>query len=96
MAEKDLQKDCNKTLSDLGIKYFHREKGRTHRSTNHSKGLPDLMIFFKSGLVFVELKTLKGVLSDDQKQWMSDLPKNYPYYVCRDLDDFHNIVKKYK
>jgi hypothetical protein len=62
-------------------------------------GMPDLIICIASGAyhgLFIEMKTSKGVLSDNQKtthQLLKDA--GYQVKVCRSLDEFIQAVHNY-
>lgn len=94
MTEAELQREINKELKDRGIKFLHLEKGRGKNKT-HRAGFPDLMIFpSDSEVFFVELKTKKGVLSNDQIEFQSwCVLHNYFYSVIRSIETW-NVYKK--
>lgn len=63
------------------------------------KGFPDLFIpracLSYHGL-FIEMKTDKGKLSDDQIKWLKDLTKaGYLCRVCRSVEAAVEIINKY-
>lgn len=41
-----------------------------------SKGFPDLQLWYKKEELFLELKTLTGTLSKEQRDWIARLTKN--------------------
>ena len=60
-------------------------------------GIPDMQIILENGrVVWVEVKTEKGVLSAVQKLVMQDIEDlGHHYLVVRSLEDFKNQIKKY-
>lgn len=68
------------------------------KNTGLTKGIPDLFLAegnFYNGL-FIEMKTPKGVLSDDQKEIKTKLmDADYKVVVCRSLEDFKKEIKNY-
>jgi hypothetical protein len=94
MTESNLQRQCNEYLDKAGILYYHREKGRSHKQTAHSKGLPDLMIWYNGRCVFVELKTAEGVWSNEQQEWCNKANRaGISYVVVRTFDAFIHALK---
>ena len=55
MSESKLQTMANKWLTSNNYLWYHREKGRGHKQTAHSKGFPDLMICRDNKVLFIEL-----------------------------------------
>ena len=70
MKEHQLQSECNKYLRDNDIPFIHLEKGKYHKSRHHRKGIPDLIIFKKKVLILMELKSEKGILKTEQKEFL--------------------------
>ena len=91
----------NKKLSKL--RYFHipnqgmrSVKYNTLLSRMGMKpGCPDLILEFKGGhIVYIELKTKKGVLSTSQKLWkLTSKNLETPYYVIK-YSNFLSVQKK--
>lgn len=74
-------------------------EGARFKAMGTLAGFPDLFIpypnKFFNGL-FIELKSDKGVLSDNQKEVLSYLSgQNYICYVCRNIDNFIEVVNNY-
>jgi len=69
------------------------------KKMGYSAGTPDVMIFRPSGDyhgLFIELKTERGKLSPEQKEWSSRLnAMNYKSVVCRSVADAIMEVLKY-
>lgn len=62
-------------------------------------GVSDL-ILLKSNRYYhallIEMKTPKGVLSDNQKWWSGKIATDgYKYVVCRSLEDFSREIERY-
>ena len=95
MAEKELQRLCEAELSRRGIVYLHlsfraREK----------KGWPDLAFVLptvqsKPGIPWaVEVKTIVGRLSKEQKAMLRDMALNgWQVRVIRSFEDFRDILE---
>lgn len=62
-------------------------------------GVADLLLLVprkdKHGLC-IEMKTDKGVQSENQKLWQKDIEaQQYEYFVCRSFDEFEKIINNY-
>lgn len=66
--ERDLQAAVCKLARHLGCLVYH-----THDSRRSEPGFPDLVIVGRKGLMFRELKTRAGVLSEPQRVWLGKL-----------------------
>ena len=56
------------------------------------KGLPDLMVLLDTGVVFLELKSEKGKLSKEQKEFQSKCKeRGIEYYEIRSLDQVREL-----
>lgn len=79
-----------------------QQRARTGKRMNdmgYCKGIPDLFIAQPvnnyHGL-FIELKTDKGKVSNEQKEMLIKLSElDYLVMICRSLDDFIKVVNKY-
>ena len=96
--EKELQRECNAYLRALKdrqeiLDFFHLKEARGNKI-----GLPDLLIFFEnSKILFIELKTAKGKLTKEQKEFEKRCKQfSSDFYVCRDMKTVIEIVKKLK
>lgn len=57
-------------------------------------GLPDIIAFIRNEVVFLEIKTEKGKLSDGQKAFQAQCEKNrIEYHVIRCLEDAMRLVE---
>jgi len=102
--EEKLQNRCEGLLETYKIKYLHlttainrRIAGERHSfSVEGNKGYPDLMILLPGRIVlFVELKSKAGKLTNEQKMVMEELQGlGFQYHVCRDFDVFREIIEK--
>ena len=72
----------------------HNEAGYRNKSiTGVLKGVSDLVVVLHQKVVFVELKTEKGVQSKFQKLFERRINKTgHEYYICRSLDEFKEII----
>lgn len=61
-------------------------------------GVTDLVVMLEGGVtLFVELKTKTGRLSEDQKNFGTELIKRGHFaYVCRSLDDFIEVIEQHE
>lgn len=69
-TEKDFQAAVIQYAKLQGFLVYH-----THDSRRSEPGFPDLCMVRDGRLVFAELKTEKGRVSDAQMEWMSALAK---------------------
>lgn len=62
-------------------------------------GVADLILFHRrkdSGALLIEMKTLTGRQSPEQKQWQTTMEaQGYKYVVCRSFDEFRRIINGY-
>lgn len=69
------------------------------KRTGYVKGFPDMMFLEPVGKhlgLFIELKTEKGVLSKEQKDWLKQLNKRgYLACCCYGFDDAKEVIDKY-
>jgi len=90
MTETQLQTAVVKLARMLGFLVYH-----THDSRRSEPGFPDLTMVKEGRLLFTELKTATGKLTDDQLMWIDALMKtDNEVYVWRPADwDNGTIVK---
>jgi hypothetical protein len=73
------------------IKYNNKMK-----SLGRKAGFPDLTIFYQSRVIFIELKTAQGKLSNNQENFKFIAHKNnFDYYIVRSLEEFMQYVSKF-
>ena len=63
-----------------------KRTGATMKREGALAGHPDLNIYIDNTVVFVEVKTPTGRLSEKQKQFRADA-KGYTYMIWRSIDD---------
>lgn len=69
MSEREFQTSVVNLAEALGWKVYH-----THDSRRSQPGFPDLvMVHARHGVVFRELKTMKGKESPHQTEWLDAL-----------------------
>jgi hypothetical protein len=83
MTEADLSKAICDLAHKLGWQVFRLSVNRTVRPVKDAVGYPDLTLARRQHVLFMELKTDKGVVSDDQWRWGTALPE---WYVIRPAD----------
>jgi len=77
----------SKSKSYAYIKKLHAEGFRN--------GTADIVVLFYKRIVFIEVKAVKGVQSDSQKEF-EQMVKNlgFEYYIWRDVDDCIEFIKQ--
>ena len=98
--ESELQKMCESYLKQNGLRYVHIPDNVlryikttapiwiTTQLSKAFKGVPDLMVFQGDKSLLVELKNVKGKLSQGQINWH----KGVDVKVVRDFDTFKRLV----
>ena len=84
MTEAELQETVRDIAETTGWLYYH-----TYRSERSPAGFPDLTLVRPPRVVFAELKSEDGILTNDQKLWMLTLGRARPRveaYVWRPAD----------
>ena len=109
--EDDLQAGCIQWFDSQYNKYspllYHIPNGgkRNVREAARLKkqgvraGIPDLFLAMANSKhygLYIEMKALKGVLTDKQKYYIPILQgENYRVEVCRSLDEFMSVINEY-
>ena len=110
MSEERLQSEVVKYIqlqypkvkycASLGGQYqpFQSQRNRARR-TGYSKGFPDLFIYEArngyNGLA-LEIKTIKGRATKEQKEWIAALQKrNYKAEICKGLPAILQLIDDY-
>lgn len=107
MSEETLLKMILKAARFYGWRTAHFRPGLTQRGTwrtavqGDGKGFPDCVLVRAGRLIFAELKSANGKLTNEQKQWLDDLSVVYKYgfgvevYIWRpsDYDKVLEILK---
>ncbi len=83
MTEKELRASIVRAAREFGWRCFF-----SWTSIHSPKGFPDLCMVRGDRLLFAELKTDKGKLTEDQKVWLADLTMSgkAEVYVWRPVD----------
>lgn len=89
MTEKQLQAAIVKTARLLGWRVYH-----TYDSRRSEPGFPDLSMVKGDRLVFAELKTEKGKVSDAQAEWLDALWQTSETYVWRPAQWLDGTVER--
>ena len=67
--------------------------------TGYVKGFPDLFIYeAKNGFhgLAIEIKTIKGRATKEQKEWIDDLnERGYKAKICKGLPEILDVIDKY-
>ena len=86
--------------ASLGGQYqpYQSQRNRARR-TGYSKGFPDLFIYEArngyNGLA-LEIKTIKGRATKEQKEWIAALQKrNYKAEICKGLPAILQLIDDY-
>ena len=113
IKESDIQIACNQLLNYLAntyyFRHFHVPNEGKRSISYHAKmkkmglrsGCPDIIIEYPQGRVlYIELKTKKGRLSDNQKLWaVQSKALGTPHFVVKGgltecLDQIKQIIEK--
>jgi hypothetical protein len=68
VTEKDFESSFRQAFELLGWLGYH-----THNSRRSTAGFPDWVLVRQPRIVFAELKTDTGKVSDDQQAWLDEL-----------------------
>lgn len=91
MKESELQRKVIETCNWLGLRHYH-----TFDSRKSAAGFPDLVIVGPLGVLFVELKSDKGLVSPQQEAWVADLERaGAEAFIIRPAG-FDHLVKRLK
>ncbi len=64
-------------------------------STGTLAGVSDLIVIIPNKVIFVEIKTKKGIQSDKQKEFENTVSKlGFKYKIIRSLNDFIDLINK--
>ncbi len=87
-SESELQKACESFLSRHGIEFLHLSPRAREKA-----GWPDLTCCVNGKPLAVELKTVTGKLSDDQKRVLAAMKGNgWQTHVLRSYEAFTAVV----
>jgi hypothetical protein len=68
LTEARFQSQVLKYAALMGWRSYH-----TYRSDHSAAGFPDLVLIRRPRIVFAELKSDRGKLTDDQRAWLVEL-----------------------
>jgi len=85
ITEKQFEGQVKYLAKLFGWRYYH-----TWRSIHSPAGFPDVVMVRPPRLIFAELKSEKGKVSEEQWEWMEALGKVAEVYLFRP-DDFEVI-----
>lgn len=86
-TEKELEEECCRIARRRGIAALKLEK-------NGNAGCPDRLFVARGGrTLYVEFKTVRGVVSPEQQHWKEFL--GYSSYVIRSAEEFTLLVDTY-
>lgn len=85
LTEAVFQRRIRTLCTLLGVRVYH-----THDSRRSDPGFPDLVILGPAGVVFAELKTNRGRVRPEQREWLDDLTRaGLAAYLWRPADWLH-------
>lgn len=107
MKESEIQSgiiDYLQILENQGKIFFHRANntavydpiGKKFRSMakGQKKGFPDILVLKSSRCIALEVKTVTGKQSKEQKQVQSNFEQQgFEYYVVRNIDEVKKIME---
>jgi len=93
MSEKDLQRSVMAMAMSYGWLHYSIPDSRWATS----RGYPDLTMAQKGRIMFVELKTMKGRLSEHQERWLLALEsvETNEVHVWRPSDLLDGTIERY-
>ncbi len=102
MTEKELQQAVIQTAHIYGWIVAHFRPAMNARGdwrtavAADGKGFPDLtLVHDERGLAFVEMKSVKGRLSPEQKMWLEKLSPHADTMVWRPADWMDGTIERY-
>ena len=70
-------------------------RGKLNKFLGVVKGRSDMVLYYKSFSVMIELKTEKGRQSDSQRAWQYLMVnQGFEYYIIRSLEEFKELITK--
>jgi hypothetical protein len=71
--------------------------GKRIKNMGGRKGIADLILMYNNKTIYIEVKTDKGKLSKEQKEFQEICEKNnQPYFVVRNVDEVVKAIEKLK
>ena len=81
-----------------GIRTSYKQAVKA-KMTGYQKGQPDLFIYEAKGIyhgLAIEIKTIKGRATKDQKKWIMDLQdRGWRAEICKGLPAILDLIDKY-
>jgi hypothetical protein len=98
MSESELQRNVIDMARYLGW-YVHAERPAMtskgfRTAIMGNAGFPDMVLCRGNRLIFVELKSAAGTLTEQQVKWGKLLSNNTTYYVWRPSDWFNGTIEE--
>lgn len=105
MNEEQMQSQCflwhwNTYPGDRGMLHHNNNNsvnkiaGNRVKALGVVKGVSDFELVIRDRVIFIEMKTPVGSLSDEQKDFRDKvIARGHVYLVCRGLDEFKNLIK---
>ena len=79
-----------------GVDFKMIQYNKKMKMMGRKKGFPDLLILYKSKTIFIEFKTIIGVLSPSQKEVIQEIENaNGVVFVIRCIEDFICVVNDF-
>ena len=70
-------------------------RGKLNKFLGVVKGRSDMVLYYKSFSIMIELKTEKGRQSESQKTWQNLMEsQGFEYYIIRSLEEFKKLIVK--
>ena len=101
LSERDFQDNVIELAQTLGWVVHHDRPARQGEGwvtpIQGDPGFPDLVLAKGGRVIFAELKSEKGKVTDDQEAWLLELPNGYPesnVFVWRpsDLEQIQKVL----
>lgn len=68
----------------------------TFKAMGLKSGVSDVIVLMEGKVLFIEFKTEKGVQTPKQRDFQQGVEKlGFDYHICRSLEEFQKIIKKY-
>ncbi len=95
VTEVQIRRGVVSFLRNVGYAVWDTEQGYRQGGTRITKGLPDLFFIGHGEHGFVELKTEKGTLTLEQRQFRETAKQNnVPYYLWRSSEDAYEHFER--
>ncbi len=92
--EGQIKEDIKKFLEASGFYLRSIVIGQIPGRKNPSKGIPDYMCIKRGRVIFFEVKTKTGVVSEDQEKFILNwTSKGGEAYVVRSVEDVQKVLK---